>query len=97
MSRRIKITPEEEPNKAASHFTASITSMCASRLSTSKVSFSDINNYELPELYRWLKHKQRLWKLWQETRDPECKTAVNWVKKTIIKMICRKALEGLGK
>jgi hypothetical protein len=40
-----------------------------------------------------LKHKQRLRKLWHETRDPACKTAVNWVTKTIRRMTRRKAFE----
>jgi hypothetical protein len=33
-------------------------------------------------LERLLKHKQRVRKLWHETRDPACKTAVKWVTKT---------------
>jgi hypothetical protein len=32
-------------------------------------------------------------KLWQETRDPGCKTAVNWVSKAIRRMARKKALE----
>jgi hypothetical protein len=43
-----------------------------------------------------LKQEQRLRKLWQETRDPACKTAVNWVKKSFIKITRRKALEQWG-
>jgi hypothetical protein len=31
--------------------------------------------------------------MWQETRDPACKTAVNWVRKQIRRMIRKKALE----
>jgi hypothetical protein len=31
--------------------------------------------------------------LWQETRDPACKTAVNWVTKSIRWMTSKKALE----
>jgi hypothetical protein len=31
--------------------------------------------------------------LWQETRDPACKTAVNWVTKSIRRMTREKALE----
>jgi hypothetical protein len=38
----------------------------------------DINNHDHPGLERLSKHKQRLQKLWQEARDPACKTAVNW-------------------
>ncbi|PNF35683.1 hypothetical protein B7P43_G17443 [Cryptotermes secundus] len=62
------------------------------RLSTSKVTLSDINN-DLPGLDRLIKYKQRLRKLWQETRDPACKTAVNWVTKSIRRMTRKKALE----
>jgi hypothetical protein len=32
-------------------------------------------------------------KLWQETRDPGCKTEVNWVSKAISRMTREKALE----
>jgi hypothetical protein len=32
-------------------------------------------------------------KLWQETRDPACKTAVNWVTKTIRRIARKKALD----
>jgi hypothetical protein len=74
----------------ACDFTASIAS--AYRLSTSKVTLSDINN-DIPGLDRLLKHKQRLRKLWQETRNPACKTAVNWVTKAIRRMTRKKALE----
>jgi hypothetical protein len=31
--------------------------------------------------------------LWQETRDPECKTALNWVSKSIRRLTRKKALE----
>jgi hypothetical protein len=44
-------------------------------------------------LDRSLGHKQRLWKLWQETRDPACKAAVNWVSKAIRRMTRKKALK----
>jgi hypothetical protein len=40
-----------------------------------------------------LTHKQRLRKLWQETRDPACKTALNWVTKTIRRMAWKRTLE----
>jgi hypothetical protein len=61
-------------------------------LSTSKVKISEVNP-ELPGLDRLLKQKHRLWKLWQETRDPACKTAVNWVKNVIRRMTHERALE----
>jgi hypothetical protein len=42
-----------------------------------------------------LKHERKLRKLWQETRDPACKTAVNWVTRNIRRMVQRKAVERL--
>jgi hypothetical protein len=35
--------------------------------------------------------------LWQETRDPTCKTAVNWVTKSVRRLTRRKTLEWLEK
>jgi hypothetical protein len=61
-------------------------------LSTSKVKISEVN-IDLPGLDRLLKQKQRLRKLWQETRDTAYKTAVNWVTNAIRQMARRKALE----
>jgi hypothetical protein len=74
----------------ARDFTASIAS--AYRLSTRKVTLSDINT-DLPGLDRLLKLKRRLRKLWQVTRDPTCTTVVNWVAKSIGRLTRRKALE----
>jgi hypothetical protein len=71
-------------------FTASIA--LAYRLSTSKITISEVNT-ELPGLDRLLKQKQRLRKLWQETRDPACKTAGKWVTNATRRMTCRRALE----
>jgi hypothetical protein len=90
VSPRIQINSGVEADKAARDFTASIAS--AYRLATSKVTLSDMNT-DLPGLDRLLKHKQRMRKLWHETRDPVCKTAVNWVVKTIRRMTRKKALE----
>jgi hypothetical protein len=73
-----KLTRGVEADKAARDFTAFNASAC--RLSTGKVTLSDIHN-DLPWLDRLLKHKQKLRKLWQETRDPACKAAVNRVTK----------------
>jgi hypothetical protein len=87
---RIVINMRVEADKAASDFTASVAS--AYRLSISKVTLSDINN-DLPVLDRLLKHTRKLRKLWQETRNPACKRAVNWVTKSIRRMIRKKALE----
>jgi hypothetical protein len=71
MSTRIEITMGIEYDKVARDFTASIAS--AYRLATSKVTLLDINNYILG-LVLLLKHKRRLRKLFQETRDPACTT-----------------------
>jgi hypothetical protein len=73
----IQINSGEEADKADRNFTASVAS--AYRLSTNKHTLSDLNK-ELPGL-KSLKHKRKLRKLWQVTRDPACKTAVNWVAK----------------
>jgi hypothetical protein len=67
ISPRIKTNSGVEADKAAHDFTASIAS--AYRLATSKVTLSDTDN-NIPGLDRLLKHKQRLRKLWQETRNP---------------------------
>jgi hypothetical protein len=61
-------------------------------LSTRKITFLDINN-DLPGLDRLLKYKERLRKMWQEFRDPACKTADNWETKQIRQMARKKALE----
>jgi hypothetical protein len=74
ISPRIKFNSGIEADKAACKFTASIA--LAYKLATSKVTLSDINN-DIRGLDRLLKHKRKLKKLWQETRDPACKTAVN--------------------
>jgi hypothetical protein len=53
---------------------------------------SELDN-DLPGVDQLLKYKKRLRKLWQETRSPECKTAVNRVSKPIRCMTEKKALE----
>jgi hypothetical protein len=90
ISPRIEINSGVEADKAARDLTVSVAS--AYRLSTSKVTLSDVNN-NIPGLDRLLKYKRRLRKLWQETRDPTCKTAVNWVTKSIRRMTHKEALE----
>jgi hypothetical protein len=84
---RMEINSGVESDKAARNFAASIAS--AYRLATNKVTLLDINNY-IPGLDRLLKNKRRLRKLWQETRDPEFKTVVNWVTKSIRRMTRKK-------
>jgi hypothetical protein len=79
-SPRIQVNSGVEADKVAHDFTACIAS--AYRLVTSKVTLSDI-----------LKQKRRLRKFLQETRDPACKTEVNWVMKSIRRMTHKKALE----
>jgi hypothetical protein len=86
----VSFSSEVEADKAARNLPASISS--AYRLSTSKITLLDFNN-DLRGLDRLLKHKQRLRKLWEETRDPACKTAVNWVSKSIRWITRKKALE----
>jgi hypothetical protein len=74
ISPRVEINSGVEADKAVCAFTASIAS--AYRLSMSKTTVSELNN-DLPGLDRLLKYKKRMRKLWQETRDPGCKTDVN--------------------
>jgi hypothetical protein len=69
-----------EANKAALKFTASIASVY--RLLTSKVKLSELNS-DIPGLDRLLKHKKRLKKLWQDTRDPICKNAFDGSRKQL--------------
>jgi hypothetical protein len=83
ISPEVEINSGLEAYKAVRNFTASIAS--AYTLSTKKITLSDIGN-ELPGLDRLLDHKQRLRKMWQETRDPACKTVVNWETKQIGRM-----------
>jgi hypothetical protein len=84
ISPRIEIISGTEADKAARAFTASIAS--AYRLSTSKITLSELNSV-LPGLDRLLKYKKRRRKLWQETGDPRCKKELNWFSKLIRRMI----------
>jgi hypothetical protein len=61
----------------------------AYRLSNIKTTILDWK-YKLLGIDHLLKDKKKLIKLWQETRDPKYKTAVNYV----IKTIQRKPLNG---
>jgi hypothetical protein len=90
VSPRVEINSYIEADKAARDFTVSIAS--AYMLSTKTTTISDRNRGS-SSLGRLLKHKQRLRKLWQESRDPACKTAVNWVTKTIRRIALKRALE----
>jgi hypothetical protein len=44
-----------------------------------------------------LKQKRKLRKLWQESRDPACKTVLNWVSQNIRRIVRKRALERWGK
>jgi hypothetical protein len=90
VSPRVEINSCIEVDNAARDFTASIAS--AYRLLTKTTTISDSNRGS-SSLESLLKHKQRLRKLWQKTRDPVCKTAVNWVTKSIRRMTRKWALE----
>jgi hypothetical protein len=90
ISPRIQIDTADDAEGAACNFAASIAS--AYRLWSCKITLSEINN-KLPELDRLLQLKERVGKLWHETWNPACKTAVNWATKTISKMTRRKAFE----
>jgi hypothetical protein len=90
VSPRMEVNSCIEADNAVRDFAVSIASAC--RLSTKTTTISDRNRGS-SILERLLKHKQRLRILWQETRDPACKTAVNWVTKTIRRIARKKALE----
>jgi hypothetical protein len=92
ISSRIQINSEGRSNKTAGDFIASIA--LAYRLSTSKITLSDPYN-NLPGPENPLQHKKRLRRLWQITWNPECKTTVNWVTKTIRQMTHTKTFEQL--
>jgi ribosomal protein L20A (L18A) len=80
-----------ESHIAACDFATSIAS-AYTRLSTKTIKIS--GHIRSPSgLESLLEHKKRLRKLWQETRDPPCKTAVNWVTKIIRRMGWRRKLE----
>jgi hypothetical protein len=78
-----------EADKAACNFATSIA--LAYRLLTRKTTILD-QKYEIPGLDHLLKHKRKLRKILQETRDPACKTAVNWVNQNIGRMVWKRAL-----
>jgi hypothetical protein len=86
---QFQINSSTDADKAACDFAASIAS--AYRLSTRKITISD-RNCDMPGIDRLLEHKKRLRKLWQETQDPACKTALNWVTKTIKRMTRKRHL-----
>jgi hypothetical protein len=90
ISPKIQINSEQEADKAARDFTASIAS--AYRIATSKITLLDVNK-DMPGVENLLKHKRKLRKLWQVTRDPSCKIALNWVSKTIKRTVGNKSRE----
>jgi hypothetical protein len=88
ISRIIQTNSGKTPIKRPATFPFSIAS--SYRLPTSKITLSDLTK-DAPGLESLLKHKRRLRKLWQVTREPECTTAINWVIKPIGRMTRRKA------
>jgi hypothetical protein len=90
ISPRSQINSGEEGDKAAYDLTDSTAS--AYRMSTNKLIVSNLNKV-LPGLDQLLLQKQKLRKLWHETRDLAYKMVVNWVTKTIRRMTQRKEHE----
>jgi hypothetical protein len=90
ISPNIQIHFSNEADKRAHDFAASIALACS--LSTRKITILDWK-YEILALNPLLKHKSKLRKLWQETRDLACKTAVNWVSWNIRRTVWKRALE----
>jgi hypothetical protein len=88
-SPNIQIDSSNEADKAACNFAASIAPV--NRTSTRKT-INLYRKYEIPGLDRSLKHKKNLRKLWQETRDPACKTAENWATRNM-RMVRKRAHE----
>jgi hypothetical protein len=88
ISPRNKVSSEEKADKLAHDVTASIAS--AYTLSNSKATLSGLHK-DLPGLDRLLKQKQALRKLWHETGDLTCKTAVYWIVETIRRIASKKA------
>jgi hypothetical protein len=72
ISPNIQIHFSNEADKAACNFAPSVAS--AYRISTRKTTILD-RKYEIPGLDSLFKHKRKLRKLWQETRDPACKNS----------------------
>jgi hypothetical protein len=62
------------------------------RISTRKTAILD-RKYEIPGLYLSLKHKRKLRKLWQGTRDPACKMEVNCVTRNIRRRTRKRIIE----
>jgi hypothetical protein len=73
-----------QADKAAQDFAAFLA--LAYSLSTRKTTKLD-QKYEMSGLYNLLKHKRKVRKLWQETKDPKCKMAVDWVTHNMRRMV----------
>jgi hypothetical protein len=84
MFRGLQVNTSEEAERTASAVMTSVASTY--RLWAHKLTLSDMIN-EPSGLDHFLHLKRRLRKLWHETRDPSCKTALNWVTKTIHKIV----------
>jgi hypothetical protein len=90
ISLNIHIHSYNEADKAARDFATSVASTY--RISTRRTKIWD-QECEIPGLDCLLKNKRKLSKLWQETRDPACKTAINCVIRYIRRMFQKRALE----
>jgi len=86
---RMQIDAVEEAEKAASAFTACTAS--AYRLSTRKLTLFEPK--QLSGLDHFLRLTRMLRKFWHETRDPKCKTAPDWVTKTIHRLTQKNTIE----
>jgi hypothetical protein len=80
ISSNKQIYSSNDTDKAACDFTASLALVY--KLSTRRTAILD-QKYEIVYLDLFLKHKRKLRTLWQETTEPACKTAENWVTQNI--------------
>jgi hypothetical protein len=90
ISSDVQIHSSNKADEVARDFAVSIASAC--RLSTRKTTILD-RKYEILYLEHLLEYKRKFGKLWQETRDPACKTAINWVTRNIRRMVRKKHLK----
>jgi hypothetical protein len=61
-------------------------------MSNRKITILD-RKYEIPGLDHLFNHEGKLRKLWQEIRNPACKTAVNWVTRNKSRMVRKEHLK----
>jgi hypothetical protein len=88
ISPDIQIQSSNEADKTARVFAVSRAS--AYRIPSRKESIILGRKYEIPGLDYLLKYEGKVRKLWQQTRDPARKTAVNWVTRHIRRMVWKR-------